>query len=509
MNAGDTLALLGPNSQLIFDSSGNLVGIQNPRANGVDFRISPTDPSFTTLTVSGLSALGAVTATTVTSSGAVSIGGDLSVNTGFYTGLGTAANSGYRLYVYNGAAGKTPLRVDGLAASMFVDNGATGDTYLNQGTLHVRTFAGTEIANFSSGAVAVTGTIDSTSHITVGTTNRLGFGTIGNYMGSPDSNYDTITVNPGGTEALRIKSNRMGLGVSPTTWAATNVKALQVASGGFANNGGSGFITNNASYEGGGAYTPTYIGAGAAQMVAFNRGGGNDIQFLTAASGTASTAISWVQGVTINSTGNTVFGADTQVGGNKHQFNESGVRGWGIQATGGQLVISSGDGLGALNASLTGGIVSNGPLDISSASAGQIKFSATQNASADANTLDDYEEGTWTPTDGSGAGLSMTNNNQARYIKVGRIVIASFDTTYPVTASGSGAALGSLPFTSTAGATFGGGLSYSDFGLAVMLGASAGQAIISFYGAVSASAVTNANASGKRFAGSVAYMASA
>jgi len=29
---------------------------------------------------------------------------------------------------------------------------------------------------------------------------------------------------------------------------------------------------------------------------------------------------------------------------------------------------------------------------------GQIKFPATQNSSADANTLDDYEEGTWTPT---------------------------------------------------------------------------------------------------------------
>ncbi len=37
-----------------------------------------------------------------------------------------------------------------------------------------------------------------------------------------------------------------------------------------------------------------------------------------------------------------------------------------------------------------------------------ITFPATQSASSDANTLDDYEEGTWTPSDGSGAGLSIT-----------------------------------------------------------------------------------------------------
>jgi hypothetical protein len=39
-------------------------------------------------------------------------------------------------------------------------------------------------------------------------------------------------------------------------------------------------------------------------------------------------------------------------------------------------------------ATFTGLITSNG----------QVKFPATQNPSADANTLDDYEEGTWTPT---------------------------------------------------------------------------------------------------------------
>src|ERR1035437_4739505 len=63
----------------------------------------------------------------------------------------------------------------------------------------------------------------------------------------------------------------------------------------------------------------------------------------------------------------------------------------------------------------------SGLFDISGASAGQIKFPATQNASADANTLDDYQEKkAWTPSDGSGAGLVLTINS-ATYTKIGNV----------------------------------------------------------------------------------------
>ena len=74
-----------------------------------------------------------------------------------------------------------------------------------------------------------------------------------------------------------------------------------------------------------------------------------------------------------------------------------------------------------------------------------VQFPATQSASSDANTLDDYEEGTWTPSDGSGAGLSLTVSN-ATYTKIGRMVYASALVTYPVTADTSQAKLASLPF---------------------------------------------------------------
>lgn len=58
------------------------------------------------------------------------------------------------------------------------------------------------------------------------------------------------------------------------------------------------------------------------------------------------------------------------------------------------------------------GYASGGMLESNvSSSNGQLAFPATQNASADANTLDDYEEGTWTPSllfGGGNTGLTYT-----------------------------------------------------------------------------------------------------
>ena len=63
-----------------------------------------------------------------------------------------------------------------------------------------------------------------------------------------------------------------------------------------------------------------------------------------------------------------------------------------------------------------------GLVDISAAGAGQIQFPATQNASSNANTLDDYEEGTWTPTPGGGLTIVGTPTYTCTYTKIGRYV---------------------------------------------------------------------------------------
>jgi hypothetical protein len=121
------------------------------------------------------------------------------------------------------------------------------------------------------------------------------------------------------------------------------------------------------------------------------------------------------------------------------------------------VTTSTGTGNNVLSASPTftgtvgcAAISPTGLVDISAAGAGQIKFPATQNASADANTLDDYEEGTWTPIDTSGASLSFTSNS-GRYTKIGNRVLASGTYTYPSTANATVNKAGGLPFSVLSG----------------------------------------------------------
>jgi hypothetical protein len=69
-----------------------------------------------------------------------------------------------------------------------------------------------------------------------------------------------------------------------------------------------------------------------------------------------------------------------------------------------------------------------------------ITFPATQSASTDANTLDDYEEGTWTPTF-SQASSNPTITYSTRtgyYVKVGTLVTLICRVSISTTAGGSG-----------------------------------------------------------------------
>lgn len=82
---------------------------------------------------------------------------------------------------------------------------------------------------------------------------------------------------------------------------------------------------------------------------------------------------------------------------------------------------------------------------------GQIAFPATQNPSANANTLDDYEEAAWTPAFDFGGGTTgMTFGTRAgRYVKIGQVVIAQFDCLLSAKGSSTGVArVTGLPFTS-------------------------------------------------------------
>lgn len=85
---------------------------------------------------------------------------------------------------------------------------------------------------------------------------------------------------------------------------------------------------------------------------------------------------------------------------------------------------------------------------------GQIKFPSSQLPSSDANTLDEYEEGTWTPIfTGSVSNPTVTYSKQeGRYVKVGKMVLAQFDLRWTAKSGGSGALfISGLPFTSDVG----------------------------------------------------------
>jgi hypothetical protein len=99
----------------------------------------------------------------------------------------------------------------------------------------------------------------------------------------------------------------------------------------------------------------------------------------------------------------------------------------------------------------TGGIIS--------AAGGGIQFPAVQIPSADANTLDDYEEGSWTPTvtGQSTAGTYTYDIRAGNYIKIGKIVVASFTLT-TITASSAGTGgltVTGFPFTAGGTSSYG------------------------------------------------------
>lgn len=78
-----------------------------------------------------------------------------------------------------------------------------------------------------------------------------------------------------------------------------------------------------------------------------------------------------------------------------------------------------------------------------------IQFPATQVASSDANTLDDYEEGTWTPTlQGSGGNPTVTSSNvTGRYVKVGQWVTLICTANFTFSGGSGTAYIGGIPFT--------------------------------------------------------------
>ena len=155
------------------------------------------------------------------------------------------------------------------------------------------------------------------------------------------------------------------------------------------------------------------------------------------------------------------------------------------------------------------------PLPIS-----QIPFPATQNPSTDANTLDDYQEGTWVGVIGGSGGESGQTYGTVvcTYIKVGKKVTAWFDIT--LTAKGTittSVQIKGLPFTSDA-TGFDGNISFwsnmaSNFVFLSLVMAASGTAATLFGATAAAAGLTSLTTAdinnNTRLVGRVEYMASA
>jgi len=203
-----------------------------------------------------------------------------------------------------------------------------------------------------------------------------------------------LALQTAGTTAITVDASpNMGLGVTPSAWRNT-FKALQIL--------GTATLSSNANtaaYFGSNWYTDSggtdrYIANGQATIYGISAG---VHAWYNAPSGTAGNAISFTQAMTLNTNGVLALqGAST-----------------------------SANGVG-------------------------ITFPATQSASTDANTLDDYEEGTWTPTiTGTGtAGTATYAQRSARYTKVGRLVYVELYLSWSSGTGTSSLIITGLPFTS-------------------------------------------------------------
>jgi len=79
-----------------------------------------------------------------------------------------------------------------------------------------------------------------------------------------------------------------------------------------------------------------------------------------------------------------------------------------------------------------------------------ITFPATQVSATDVNTLDDYEEGSWSPAITSSIGTITTVSAGGQYRKIGSLVVAQFQ--YAITNNGTGSGsivINGLPFAGT------------------------------------------------------------
>jgi trimeric autotransporter adhesin len=126
---------------------------------------------------------------------------------------------------------------------------------------------------------------------------------------------------------------------------------------------------------------------------------------------------------------------NTLIGG--YNGNQGGLD---IRTASNYIVLSDGDGNPLISTADNQTVALEGAVPNSGTG---ITFPATQSASSNANTLDDYEEGTWTPNVG---GTATYSAQKGLYTRVGRVVNIIYDITITTIGTGSTSTISGLPF---------------------------------------------------------------
>lgn len=147
-------------------------------------------------------------------------------------------------------------------------------------------------------------------------------------------------------------------------------------------------------------------------------------------------------------TGGTISVGTSNVGGTLVTATTSGN--WGeiiydVANNASMLQFRNNAGAAAGNISLS----SAGATSLLISSVAGVNFPVTQVASANANTLDDYEEGSFTPSFSATFGSITYNAQTGYYTKVGRLISVSFYMSVNTVVSGSGNLAIGLPFSAT------------------------------------------------------------